>query len=94
MTRNLALREEFDRDRNFEAVKPFKYNGAMFGPGQPFDKNNVTTRKLRQLYEMRYLKMMAVTIPRFDLVAQVEKLGADSLLPPPKRKVARVQLNR
>ena len=31
--------------------------------------------------------------PRFDIAKQVKKLGADSLLPPPKRKVAYISIN-
>ena len=65
-TRIGTLREEFDRDRNFIAVKPFRFNGAVFGPGQPFDKNLVSTRRLRQLFDSRYLKMAPVLVYRSE----------------------------
>lgn len=57
MTRTGNLREAFDRDRFFVTVKPVTLNGRKFGPGQPFDKTLVTTRRLRQLYDTRYLGM-------------------------------------
>ena len=58
MTRIGNLREAFDRDMDFEAVKAFKFDGKAFIPGQSFDKTQVTTRRLRQLYDNRYLRMV------------------------------------
>jgi hypothetical protein len=49
--------EQFDRDRNFIVTRAVIVSGKKFGPGDPFDKTLVTTRRLRQLYEHRVLKM-------------------------------------
>ena len=55
MSRIGNLREAFDADCDFTVVKPLTYGGTVFGPGQPFDKSLVNLRRLRQLYEGRYL---------------------------------------
>ena len=49
--------EQFDRDRNFLVTRSVVVSGKKFGPGDQFDKTLVTTRRLRQLYEHRFLKM-------------------------------------
>jgi len=49
--------EQFDRDRNFLVTRSVVVSGKKFGPGDPFDKTLVTTRRLRQLYDHRFLKM-------------------------------------
>lgn len=46
-------REPFDRDRDFVCRRPFKCAGWDYGPGDPFDKSLVPTRRLRQFYEQR-----------------------------------------
>jgi len=58
MARIGTLRDTFDRDMDFVATKAFKLSGAPFIPGQNFDKTLVTTRRLRQLYDGRYLRMV------------------------------------
>ncbi len=49
--------EPFDPERNYLVARPILTNGVTIGADQPFDKRLVTTRRLRQLYEQRYLKM-------------------------------------
>lgn len=58
MTRIGALREAFDRDMDFEAVKEFKFDGKKYIPGQAFPKELASTRGLRQLYDHRFLRMV------------------------------------
>ncbi len=99
MPRTGTLREVFDRDRSFEAVKTFKFNGAMFGPGQPFNKDVVSPRRLRQLYDGRYLRMTEarVFVPMHEPIREQhprELVELGNNIPKPKKKVARVQLNR
>lgn len=49
--------EEFNRNRSFYVFKPITVMGKKFRAGDLFEKTLVTTRRLRQLYELRYLKM-------------------------------------
>lgn len=58
MARIGTLREAFDRDMDFEAVKTFKFDGKTYNPGQSFAKALTSTRGLRQLYDNRYLRMV------------------------------------
>ena len=48
----------FDRERDFVAGKPMRVSGRDFLPGDPFDKSLVSTRRLRQLYEQRKVRMV------------------------------------
>jgi hypothetical protein len=52
------LREPFDPTCNFIVVKPLRYAGVVYGPGQPFDKRITDPRRLRQLYDGRYLRQV------------------------------------
>ena len=58
----MALREEFDRKRDFIVAKPVTLSGKHFQRGEAFDKGKVTTRLLRQLYDTRYLGMLAPVV--------------------------------
>src|SRR3954468_16858448 len=57
------LREKFDPDRHFVTVKAFSCGGVVYGPGQPFGKGLVSPRRLRQLYDGRYLRHSEFTVP-------------------------------
>lgn len=46
-----TIREEFDREREFVVLKPLTLFGKNLTRGQPFDKTQVTTRRLRQLFD-------------------------------------------
>lgn len=50
------FREDFDRDRNFVVARAFKYAAQGFVPGQAVDKALFTVRRLRQLYDQRYIQ--------------------------------------
>lgn len=50
--------EEFDRDRDFVVMRPLLAQGTQFQPGDLFDNSAVTTRRLRQLWEQRFLRML------------------------------------
>lgn len=56
-TVSLKSRDRFDREREFINLKTYKYNGKDQQAGQVFDKSQATTRRLRQLYEARYIRM-------------------------------------
>ena len=51
------FREDFDRERNFVAAKPFTYAGQRYAPNDPIDKRDFSVRSLRQLYDMRSIQM-------------------------------------
>jgi hypothetical protein len=60
MAINPRAREQFDPKRGFLTVRPILFNGKTIGPGQPFDVTLVNVRRLRQLYDQRYVKMAPV----------------------------------
>ena len=54
-------REKFDRERSFFVVKPsMTFDGKSFVHGDDFDKSLVGDRRLRQLYDTRFLGMRPV----------------------------------
>lgn len=57
--RSSKLREEFDRTRVFVNVKTFTFSGERYVEGSEFDKDKASTRRLRQLYESRFLRMLS-----------------------------------
>lgn len=57
--RSFNSREEFDPSQNFFTVRAITFQGRSYGPGQPFPKHLVEPRRLRQLYETRYLRQEA-----------------------------------
>lgn len=65
MAFNPRAREPFDPSRAFVIVRPVRVGGKTYGAKQPFDKTLVTTRKLRQLYDGRYLAMAPSSSPAF-----------------------------
>ncbi len=50
------FREDFDRERNFEATKGFTFAGKGYVTGQLLDKSSFTVRRLRQLYDQRFIR--------------------------------------
>ena len=59
---------EFSRDRDFLVARAIKAQGRSFNPDEPFDKTLVTTRRLRQLFEQRFIKFAPVQkVPRVKL---------------------------
>lgn len=59
--KNLWIRK-FDRDRDFTVRRAITVGNVKFGPGDPFDKTLVPTRRLRQMYDQRVL-MFTDTAP-------------------------------
>lgn len=49
------FREDFDRERSFVAKRSFVFAGQGYVPGQSIDKTQFTVRRLRQLYDQRYI---------------------------------------
>lgn len=92
------FREEFDRDRMYTVNKFFVFNGKQQPVNSIFEKEQATTRRLRQLYEGRYLNMAApdfnvdggrVAMPNFPRMADPdlrEWLAANGL---PQKDIAR-----
>ena len=53
-------REPFDGGREFVVARPLQVQGRKLGPKDEFNKNLVSTRRLRQLYDQRVLNMTPV----------------------------------
>ncbi len=49
--------KKFNRDDDFVAQKKMLVNGVTVLPGQPIDKTKFTTRRLRCLYDWRWIKV-------------------------------------
>lgn len=56
MAKGAFARAEFDRNRVFVVAREFTVSGCVLGPGELFNKGLVTDRRLRQLYDQRFLK--------------------------------------
>ena len=72
MAKTLLRRAAFDRNRDFVAARDLTFSGKALGSGQPFDKRIVTVRKLRQLYEARFLDMRDTTDPVDQALAEAD----------------------
>lgn len=49
----------FSTAYDFVAAKPVTLNGAVLNPGDPVDKDGLSPRRLRQLYEARIISPVA-----------------------------------
>lgn len=49
------VRTKFDPDRDFTPRRQMTVSGAVFYPGEPFDKGILTPRRLRQFFDSRKL---------------------------------------
>jgi hypothetical protein len=56
-------RPEFDPAADYITVKPMLLGGDAIAVNSPFDKARVPLRRLRQLYDGRYLRMVEVEKP-------------------------------
>lgn len=57
MAKTRPVREDFDPRRDFVAIRSFKVAGNAVQPGDPFNKNWTSTRRLRQLCEQHSIRM-------------------------------------
>jgi len=48
---------KFDPSRDFVVQRPFVAHGKAMVPNTPFDKSKVDERRLRQLYDQRFVTM-------------------------------------
>lgn len=55
MARTPIALKPFDRNADFLVKRELKIQGRIFRVGDPLDKTLLTTRRLRQLYELRNL---------------------------------------
>jgi hypothetical protein len=53
----ITRRPDFDREGRFVALRSFDAGKVTYVAGQAVDKNLFTTRRLRQLYEAKWLSM-------------------------------------
>ncbi len=61
--RNILTRPEFDQHGEFVCVRNFMHGGRQCCAGEPFDKTTVAARRLRQLYETRYIREAVDVMP-------------------------------
>lgn len=67
-------RPKFDPKQEFVVSKPFTYSGQGLVIGQLFDKTWSTERRLRQLYEQRYLRFLeGEPVPKEPAPKKVER---------------------
>jgi hypothetical protein len=57
------FREDFDRRREFVVTREFTFAGQRLLVGQRVNKATFTDRRLRQLYDLRYLQFDTVARP-------------------------------
>jgi hypothetical protein len=57
MTEKAPLRKQFSRDHVYVVSRSFVFSGRGMVPGEIFDKTQVNTRRLRLLYEQRYIRI-------------------------------------
>lgn len=81
--RNSRYREEFDRNRSFMVVKMFPYEGKQQLPGAQFDTGAVNTRRLRQLYDARYIRMAGPADELLILDPSKPRMPNFALMPEP-----------
>lgn len=83
VSRMRNAREDFDPTRSFVAFKNFPYNGKDIKEGDKFPPNGVSlsTRKMRQLYESRYLIMAPIGT---EPVATATTSATGEFIPPEK----------
>lgn len=74
----ITQREKFDSGREFAVVKQFRCDGVDFAAGQDFTKHIVNLRKLRQLFDQKFLAML----PETDMFSDD---AVETLLHQPKR---------
>ena len=86
----MRLREKFDPSRTYEANKPFKWGKTKFAEGDQFPTPAVTCsdRKVRQMYEARFIRMRAldelklqemITPPAIPTMPDFERLSAEAI---------------
>lgn len=59
----MHAREKFDPNRDFIVIKTFKWNGTIFRIKEPFNKALASLRRLRQMYDGRWLAMAPINLP-------------------------------
>ena len=68
--------KKFNRDDDFVAQKTMLVNGVTVFPGQPIDKTQFTTRRLRCLYDWRWIRADEVEIsPAYPISAKAAGIG-------------------
>lgn len=70
MAKNLWM-QRFDPKRNFVARRPFSMLGSRLNAGDPIDKDSLTDRRLRQMYDHRLI----ITEEAYSLHTGVGKGG-------------------
>jgi hypothetical protein len=71
MTDKAFPRGRFDPEANFVVNRPILISGEEIAPGTTFDKKLVDLRRLRQLYDQRYLRLSEL-----KKIEEVSKLKA------------------
>lgn len=73
-TRN--FRPPFIPDRDFVASRSLPVNGRKLGPGAPFPRNEVSPRRLRQLFDRRCIQYAPGSEPTAADLKELKKRSA------------------
>ncbi len=76
LNKNILTRPEFDQHGAFVCARDFRHGGKECRTGEPFDKSRVDVRRLRQMYETRYIKEATdAPMPRSEKKVERVRLG-------------------
>lgn len=80
--------KEFDRDADFEVLRPFRIAGIDQHPGQPFDKSLASVRTHRQLYNQRRVGVVEKIEPLPGTIEEMRRVlhQVEETPPPPPAK--------
>ncbi len=73
--KNILTRPEFDQHGEFVCVRNFRHGGKQCRAGEPFDKATADARRLRQLYETRYIREAEAVFPPREKKVERVRLG-------------------
>lgn len=62
----------FNRECEFTVQREIKINGVVFTPGSPLDKTHLSTRRLRQLFDQRFIGQGAVPLKGPELPSEID----------------------
>lgn len=85
MTDKAFPRERFDPAATYVVNRPILISGEELAPGTTFDKTLVDVRRLRQLYDQRYLRLEEHKVHPKDAIKQHPYRDLPKLNPRPGR---------
>ena len=74
------FRPDFDPRREFVVAREFTFDSARFLVGQGIDKKSFTPRRLRQLYNTRYLEFGTAVVRAPQIKPKVQRYRSRRLV--------------